>query len=156
MSYQEQCARARKLYLEGQSQQAIARALGVSENTVTAWKAKDDWPEAPLSPEREAQQKKAFALFRAGQSQQAIAAQFGVSENTVGSWKKKYGWIARQALLQDKALGDALTQVAGVVQAELARRAASGAYGSAAALQRALACVCGQLERPDLALPGTP
>ena len=141
------------MYLGGNSQQEIARTFGVSENTVSAWKKKNNWPPTLVRPDRAARLKKAFALFRAGHTQQSIARTFGVSENTVSTWKREGNWLARVALLQDKVIADDLSQIAGVVQTEIARRATSGAQASAEALQRALAHLCECHDRPDLAAP---
>lgn len=146
---------ARAMYLGGHAQKEIARTFGVSEQTVSAWKKKMQWPPTPLKPDRADRLKKAFALFRAGHSQQAIARALKVSENTVCTWKKEGNWLARAALLQDKALADALSQIAGAVQADIARRLESGAEASAGALQRALAYVCEVHDRPDLAAPAS-
>ncbi len=151
LTYLEQTARARALYLEGQPQQDIARALGVSETTVTNWKKKGAWPVPPREAAAIAQRKSAFTLFREGNSQQDIAQQLGISENTVSSWKKKFHWVARIALIRDKAIDESLAQISEVVKAQVSRYRADLLPRQAQALEWALSYVCQQLDREESA-----
>jgi uncharacterized protein YjcR len=150
MSRYIQLMEARNLHLAGHPQKEIAQQLGVSENTVTAWKRQEKWGPAPKLGAKAAQQKEAFQLYREGKSQQEIAQRLGVSENTITTWKKQGHWLARLALLQDKRLDEALTQVRKVVLAEVERLHTSQCGYHADALHRALAYVCQQLDRGDL------
>lgn len=147
MSQLANIARARHLYLQGQPQNEIARALGVSKQTVTGWKQKEQWGPTVKEAAAAAQRQAAFHLFREGKSQQQIAQQLSVSENTVTTWKKEGHWLARVALLQDKRFEEALTQVRKAVLTQVAELRANRLDYPANSLELALAYVCQQLDR---------
>ncbi len=149
MSYFEQTARARQLYLDGQPQKDIARALGVSKTTVTNWKQQEGWPTPPRAAAKATQRKAAFGLFREGHPQQAIAQRMGVSENTIVAWKKEGHWVARMSLLQDKALDEALTQVSKVIDNQLAFYHTHKLTHPAESLKRAFAYLRERLDRGE-------
>lgn len=151
MTTEEKQERAGQLYREGRSQQAIAEELGVSENTVTAWKKKGSWGLPHERSSRAKQKEEAFALFRAGSSQQDIGRALGVSENTITTWKKRGKWEERMKRSQDTKVRNDLIQLGRLVQAQAQQVAAEERPRAGHALRHAYARVCRLLDYPDLA-----
>ena len=78
-------ASAKRLYALGdQSQEAIAKVLGVARTTVTGWLSRT------IKEDKEKKQKQARALWMSCATQEEIAEATGVPQQTIGEWLKGF------------------------------------------------------------------
>ena len=85
----DRIAGAKRLYgLGEQSQAEIAKALGVSQATVSNWLSRT------LKEEKERNRDKAFALWLACETQEAIAVAVGVTHQAIAQWIKDFAKIS--------------------------------------------------------------
>lgn len=85
LSNDDRVAGAKRLYALGdQSQEEIAKALGVARTTVTGWLSRT------LKEEKERKRDKAFGLWLACHTQEEIAKAVDVAQNTVTGWEKEF------------------------------------------------------------------
>jgi DNA-binding XRE family transcriptional regulator len=78
-------ASAKRLYQLGdQSQVEIARVLGVSKQTISAWLSRT------IKEEKETKKKKAREMWLACATQEEIAEAVGVDQKTIGNWEEDF------------------------------------------------------------------
>ena len=88
---------AYKFYLDGKSDEEIAKEMNVTKNTIAHWRRKRDYPTNYIpSTQRMPPKAELMKHYEAGMLDKEIAEIYGVHKNSVFRWRQKYGLEANK------------------------------------------------------------